>query len=166
MLSSIWVATTTGLPAFLHSLIIVFCTEGTFSRGNSTPRSPLAIIIPSASAMISLMFFSADGFSIFAITEAFEPTSFFNSLTLSTVWIKDRAIQSAPISNALFKSLLSFDVREEIGRIASGMFTPLLSEISPSFNTSTINESFFCSIICIFNLPSLIKMNVLGVNIS
>ena len=47
MLSSIWVATTTGLPAVRDLLTICFCSPGTRSTGSSTPRSPRATINPS-----------------------------------------------------------------------------------------------------------------------
>mmetsp|Transcript_34010 Transcript_34010/g.56314 ORF Transcript_34010/g.56314 Transcript_34010/m.56314 type:complete len:215 (+) Transcript_34010:424-1068(+) len=53
MLSSIWVATTTGLPRATHKATISFCQVTTCSMGISTPRSPLATIIPSDSATIS-----------------------------------------------------------------------------------------------------------------
>ena len=42
MLSSICVATTTGLPCLLHSSMMVFCSIGTSSGAHSTPRSPRA----------------------------------------------------------------------------------------------------------------------------
>ena len=47
MLSSICVATTTGLPAARALRVIFFCRPGTFSTGISTPRSPRATMIPS-----------------------------------------------------------------------------------------------------------------------
>ena len=46
--SSIWVATTTGLPVRRALRVICFCTPGTFSSGISTPRSPRATIRASA----------------------------------------------------------------------------------------------------------------------
>ena len=46
--SSIWVATTTGLPARRADRVICFCSPGTFSSGISTPRSPRATISASA----------------------------------------------------------------------------------------------------------------------
>ena len=48
MLSSIWVAVMTGLPCRLASRISRFCTSGTCSNGSSTPRSPRATMIASA----------------------------------------------------------------------------------------------------------------------
>ena len=44
MLSSICVATTTGLPAARALRVICFCRPGTRSTGISTPRSPRATI--------------------------------------------------------------------------------------------------------------------------
>ena len=79
--SSICVATMTGLPACLHLRIISFCMPGTSSGANSTPKSPLATIIPSQASIISFNSFKADGFSIFAITPALSPIYFFTSST-------------------------------------------------------------------------------------
>ena len=53
MLSSICVATTTGLPARRAARVICFWMPGTFSSGISTPRSPRATISASARSMIS-----------------------------------------------------------------------------------------------------------------
>ncbi len=51
--SNICVAQITGFPATLHFEIIIFYAKNTFSVGISIPRSPLATIMPSASAMIA-----------------------------------------------------------------------------------------------------------------
>ena len=79
---------------------------------------------------------------------------------------KERAIQSTPISRALFKSDLSLDVKELIGRITSGIFTPFLFETIPLFRISVIKKSFPCSIICRRILPSFISKIVFGVKFS
>ena len=50
--SSIWVATTTGLPARRDARVICFCRPGTFSTGSSTPRSPRATIRASVMSRI------------------------------------------------------------------------------------------------------------------
>ena len=50
--SSIWVATTTGLPARRAARVICFWMPGTRSSGISTPRSPRATISASACSMI------------------------------------------------------------------------------------------------------------------
>ena len=52
--SSIWVATTTGLPARRPARVIFFCRPGTVSSGSSTPRSPRATISASESSRISV----------------------------------------------------------------------------------------------------------------
>src|SRR5262249_40216660 len=51
--SSIWVATTTGLPARRAARVSCFWMPGTFSSGSSTPRSPRATISQSVKSMIS-----------------------------------------------------------------------------------------------------------------
>ena len=58
------------------------------------------------------------------------------------------------------------DVKESIGRIISGIFTPLLFEIIPSFRISVIKKSFPCSIISKRTLPSFTSKIVLGVKFS
>ena len=78
--SSICVETTTGLPFILATRIIFFCQPGTDSIGNSTPKSPLAIIIPSARSAISSIQFNAAGFSILAIIDTLLVQIFFKSL--------------------------------------------------------------------------------------
>ena len=65
--SSIWVATTTGLPERRQARISCFCRPGTDSSGISTPRSPRATINASESSMISSIRSIACGFSIFDI---------------------------------------------------------------------------------------------------
>ncbi len=65
--SSIWVATMAGFPCERHFSMISFCTIGTSSVGISTPRSPLATIIPSTIARISSIFSTDCLVSIFAI---------------------------------------------------------------------------------------------------
>ena len=53
MESNICVAVITVLPTMLHFFIISFCTIGTASVSISTPKSPLATIIPSETSIIS-----------------------------------------------------------------------------------------------------------------
>mmetsp|Transcript_17056 Transcript_17056/g.39026 ORF Transcript_17056/g.39026 Transcript_17056/m.39026 type:complete len:358 (+) Transcript_17056:216-1289(+) len=62
--SSICVATMTGLPASMHKLTISFCHVATCSRGTSTPRSPLATMMPSDALMIASRLSSASVDSI------------------------------------------------------------------------------------------------------
>ncbi len=67
MLSSIWVAVITGVSAQWQASMIFFWSSGTFSGDISTPRSPRATMMPSASQMIWSRFTIASGFSIFAM---------------------------------------------------------------------------------------------------
>ena len=76
MESSICVAVITGLPAFLQHRIIAFCARGIFSVGSWTPKSPRAIIIPSASFTICSILLRPSSFSIFAIIFAVEFNNF------------------------------------------------------------------------------------------
>ena len=101
--SSIWVATTTGLPARRAVRVICFCTPGTFSSGISTPRSPRATISASARSMISSSRFTACGFSIFAITAARPRVIFFASAMSSGRWMKESATQSMPVVERRFE---------------------------------------------------------------
>ena len=65
MLSSIWVATITGLAAARQSRPSRFWIGGTFCTGSSTPRSPRAIMMPSETARMASKVRTAAGFSIF-----------------------------------------------------------------------------------------------------
>ena len=71
--SSISVAVITRLPRRRHLLIRYFCTDGTSMAGISTPRSPRAIIIPSAISQISSMFSTPERFSILAMISISAP---------------------------------------------------------------------------------------------
>ena len=108
--SSIWVATTTGLPAPRDARVICFCRPGTFSTGSSTPRSPRATIRASVISRIPARCSIAWGFSIFAITAARPRAIFLASAMSSGRWMKDSAIQSAPASRRGF----------EIGMVLAG----------------------------------------------
>ena len=65
--SSICVAVITGFPALLHFLIIIFCMKGTSSAGTSTPKSPLATMIPSLNSKISSKLSTPSWLSILGI---------------------------------------------------------------------------------------------------
>ena len=90
MLSSICVATTTGLPSCRASRTMRFCASGTSSGGSSTPRSPRATITASVSAMMASKFSSACGFSSFTMIQARPATSALASATSSGRCTKDR----------------------------------------------------------------------------
>ena len=91
MLSSIWVATTTGLPNCRAARTMRFCASGTSSGGSSTPRSPRATITASVRCMIASRFSSACGFSSLTMTQARSPISCFASATSSGRCTKDSA---------------------------------------------------------------------------
>ena len=71
--SSICVAVITGFAALLHFLIISFCTRGISSVLISTPKSPLATIIPSLASMISSALSTPSWDSIFDIIKISSP---------------------------------------------------------------------------------------------
>ena len=73
--SSIWVAVIVGFARRPASASSRFWTSGTSSIGSSMPRSPRAIMMPSAESMISSPFAAACGFSIFAISGTSTPFS-------------------------------------------------------------------------------------------
>ena len=95
--SSIWVATTTGLPARRAARVICFWMPGTASSGISTPRSPRATISASDSSMISASRATACGFSIFDISSARPRAILRASARSSGRWMKDSATQSTPV---------------------------------------------------------------------
>ncbi len=133
--SSIWVATTTGLPARRAARVICFCMPGTFSSGISTPRSPRATISASVRSMISSSRVTACGFSILAITAARPRVIFLASAMSSGRWMKDSATQSMPVSSAASRSERSFGVSAESGIVVSGRLTPLRSDSLPPTST-------------------------------
>ena len=70
MLSSIWVATITGLAAARHLRTSRFWIGGTAATGSSTPRSPRATMMPSEASRMASKSSTACGFSIFDSTAA------------------------------------------------------------------------------------------------
>ena len=67
MESSICVAVMHGFPAWTVCRIIRFWAMGTWAAPISTPRSPRATMVPSATAMISSRLSSPRAFSILAM---------------------------------------------------------------------------------------------------
>ena len=133
--SSIWVATTTGLPARREVRVICFCTPGTFSSGISTPRSPRATISASVRSMMSPSRVTACGFSIFAITAARPRVIFLASAMSSGRWTNESATQSMPASSAASRSERSLGASAEVGMVVSGRLTPLRSDNLPPTST-------------------------------
>ena len=139
--SSIWVATTTGLPTIRHSATIRFCQPGTSSGGNSTPRSPRATITPSDAVTISDSSASAAGFSIFDISAARPSIAALASITSRARCTKDSATQSTPQSSAKARSDLSFSVSGGLSRTRSGRLTPLRLLSGPPTSTAVVKLS-------------------------
>ena len=80
ILSSIYVATTTGLPWLQHLLMICFCSIRTSSCAHLTPKSPLATMIPlhNSTILTNESASKQDGFLIFAMTWGrWSPPTFF-----------------------------------------------------------------------------------------
>ena len=119
---------------------------GTLEGGNSTPKSPLATIIPSDNSIIWSKSFSADGFSIFEISGFLFLMIFCTYFTSSTFWTKDNAIQSISFSKIKVKSSLSFFVIGVVSKIKFGRFRPLLLDKFPPTKTFVFNISFFYKI--------------------
>mmetsp|Transcript_7220 Transcript_7220/g.15621 ORF Transcript_7220/g.15621 Transcript_7220/m.15621 type:complete len:219 (-) Transcript_7220:659-1315(-) len=129
MLSSIWVAVTTGLPATLHLLMIIFCAIATFSTGISTPMSPRATMMPSLSARISSKFWRPSWFSILEITRTWPPPQASRwrriSRTCSPWRMKEAKMKSTPCSHPNARSVLSRSVRAGRSTTAPGRLMPL-----------------------------------------
>ena len=141
MLSSICVATTTGLPAARALPVICFCRIGTRSTGISTPRSPRATISPSDWAMTASRSAMAAGFSILDMMAAAWPMSWRASLTSSPRCTNDSATQSTPRRRAKSRSALSLSVSGPTGSTVSGRLMPLrLASVPPTWTTASILE--------------------------
>mmetsp|Transcript_19298 Transcript_19298/g.65578 ORF Transcript_19298/g.65578 Transcript_19298/m.65578 type:complete len:288 (-) Transcript_19298:650-1513(-) len=119
MLSSMFVATITGLPSVRHRRMMSVCSIGTSSRGISAPRSPLATMAPSAASRIAAMFWTAFTDSILGRIPALAPRASMCALTSSTTsgpLTKDSAKKSTPWSMPKLMSSQSFSVR--LGSVA------------------------------------------------
>ena len=88
MLSSIWVAVMTTLPASFAISMIRFCSVGTSSVESSTPRSPRATITPSVASRMEARSSMASRFSIFAMTGHVPPSDLMRALhsVTSAAW--------------------------------------------------------------------------------
>ena len=128
ILSSICVATITGLEAARHFLAIIFCNNGTCSIGISTPRSPLATITPSVASIISSILSTASGFSILAITLAvlsLLAIILFSSIISSAERTNESPIHSTSLLNAKSRFAKSSSVKLGIETFVFGRLTPL-----------------------------------------
>ena len=108
---------------------------GTSSAGISTPRSPRATMIPSATSKISSKFSIPSAFSIFAITGVYGASHSRRIVLISRIQsalrTKEAAIKSTSCSAPKRISSLSFSViaGRRIGTF--GTFTPFLCPSSP-----------------------------------
>ena len=135
MLSSIWVATITGVAACRQARTSRFWIGGTAWTGSSTPRSPRATMIPSETLRISENARTAAGFSILDRIAARPRASPRASITSSGRCTNDRASQSTPASQANSRSARSLSDSAAKGSTTSGTFTPLRSEMVPAAST-------------------------------
>ena len=136
MLSSICVATITGLPAARQARVSRFWIGGTWCTGSSTPRSPRATMMPSEASRISAKALTAAGFSILERIAARPSASSRASKTSVGRCTKESASQSTPSSQANSRSLRSLAESAASGSTTSGTLTPLRLEISPPTTTS------------------------------
>src|SRR5712692_8965251 len=152
--SSIWVATTTGLPARRAVRVSCFWMPGTFSSGISTPRSPRATISASVRSRMSPIRPTACGFSILAITPARPRVIFFASAMSSGRWMNDNPTQSMPASSPASRSERSFAVSAENAIVVSGRLTPLRFDSLPPTSTRATTRAAPVSIAVSRTLPS------------
>ena len=141
-----------------------FCITGISSIGISTPRSPLAIIMPSETRIISSILLTPSLFSIFAMIRISEPPFFsrkaFISLISSALLVKDAATKSTSCSIPNLRSSLSLSLRKGSDRVIPGTFIPLCDDTAPPLSTlHTISVSVF-SITSISIRPSSISIFV------
>ena len=155
MLSSICVATITGLPARRHCCTSRFCKGGSWATGSSTPRSPRATIMPSDSSKIASKSSMAAGFSILEIIAARPLMSVLASITSRARCTNERATQSTPSWQANSRSCRSLVERAGSGSTTSGRLMPLRSEMGPPTST-TVSTDFSVTLVTLRrSLPSL-----------
>ena len=114
--SSIWVAVIVGFARRPATARMRFWTSGTSSIGSSMPRSPRAIMMPSAASTISSPLAAACGFSILAISGTSRPRAARCSRTgsrSSRRRTNESAKKSSPISSP---ASISADVLGADGR--------------------------------------------------
>ena len=134
-----------------------FCRPGTRCTGNSTPKSPRAIMMPSASSMMWSRSVIADGFSILAMMAARFSTSLRPSATSSQRCTNESATQSTPKSKANFRSALSLSVSAPSGSSVSGRLIPLRLASMPPTSTSALISPLVLLVTRMRSLPSSIN---------
>ncbi|XP_003380409.1 conserved hypothetical protein [Trichinella spiralis] len=139
--SNIWVAHIAGLPASRHFAIIAFCATNTCSAGISIPRSPRAIITPSASSMIESTLAIPWRFSILAtilIPLPSTPNVCLIWRTASALRTNDAKTISHWCFTANCKSCASFSETAGKSTSQSGKLTPLqLPNLPPCSTTQS-----------------------------
>ena len=145
MESSIWVAVITGFPLDTVERMICFWIFGPSPISSSTPRSPLATIIPFAASTISTMFSIPSRFSILAMIAISAPCAWKRLLSRSiseAFLTKDAAKYSTSCTAAKSTSVLSSYSMSSRALVLSGKLTPLLSLSTPPQITLHITDWF------------------------
>ncbi len=139
MLSSISVATMTRLPSLRHLDMSSFWMAGTSEKGISTPRSPRATMMPSATSQMAAMLSTPARFSIFAMISMSLPPFWSRKLriawTSSLVETKDAAMKSTSCSMPNSRSSLSWSDRNSACMTWFGKFMDFLFERTPPHST-------------------------------
>ena len=138
MLSSIWVATITGLPAARQARVRRFWIGGSEVTGSSTPRSPRATMMPSEASRISAKAVNAGGLLDLRHDRGAALRQF---ARLKHVGGALDEAQRQPVDAELageLQILRSFSESAASGRTTSGTFMPLRLEISPPTTTSVV----------------------------
>ncbi len=137
--SSIWVAVITGRPTSFAAWMIRFWTTGTCSIGICTPRSPRAIMTPSAAASSSSIWSTAAFRSILAITLISWPkdAACSRALRMSSARSMNEIVKVwTPRARPASISSRSRGVTASTGRTLSATFIPLREARAPPTTTS------------------------------
>ena len=161
MLSSISVAVITRLPSMRHLLIRYFCRAGTSMKGISTPRSPRATMMPSATSQISSTLSTPLRFSILAMMSmSLPPLAFSRSRMACTSDLEDTkeaATKSTPFSMPKSRSFLSCSDRKSCFSTLPGKFMLFRSDRTPPFCTRQMTSLPLTSSTFMMTSPLLIS---------
>ena len=138
MESSIWVAVMQILPALMARSIRCFWMAGISAKSISTPISPRATMMPSATVRISSMLSMPSWFSIFAMMRILELCSsrmWRISIMSCALRAKLAEIRSKPCSTPNRISLVSRWLIYGMDRCTPGTLTPFLVLMMPSLQT-------------------------------
>ena len=138
--SSISVAVMTRRPKSLQRLMSCFWTLGTSTNGISTPRSPLAIMMPAHFWEISSMLSTPALFSILAMTSIFSPPLASKNSRISIMSsfrdTKEAATKSISFLIPKRRSFLSCSLKKSPCMTLLGKFIDFWSESVPPTITS------------------------------